>query len=90
MIKEEHIQGAPDLVIEILSPATSGRDRTYKRTLYGRYGVQEYWIVDPEEQSIDVLTPGETGFKTVSVYRMAETLTSPLLSNLEIQLSEIF
>ena len=90
MIKEEYIQGAPDLVIEILSPATSGRDRTYKRTLYGRYSVQEYWIVDPDEQSIEVLTLGETGFKIVSVYRKAETLKSPLLSNLELKLSGIF
>jgi len=46
IITEEKIKGAPDLVIEILSPATIQRDRTCKRTLYAQYGVQKYWIVD--------------------------------------------
>ncbi len=55
IIKEKNIQGAPDLVIEILSPATSERERTLKRKLYAKYGVKEYWIVDPEEKSIEVM-----------------------------------
>jgi len=55
IIKEE-VKGAPDLVIEILSPATAKRDRTIKRALYARYGVSEYWLVDPEKKIIEVLT----------------------------------
>ena len=42
----ENVRGAPDLVIEILSPATADRDRGYKHALYGRHGVMEYWLVD--------------------------------------------
>lgn len=55
-----------------------------------RYGVKDYWLVDPEEQTVEVLTLGEMGFKIVGVYGKAEALKAPLLSNLEINLSEIF
>ena len=52
IITPENIQGAPDLVVEILSPATAARDRTLKLDLYARHGVQEYWIVDPDAKTI--------------------------------------
>jgi len=64
VITEEEIKGAPDLVIEILSPATAERDRTYKKVLYARYGVSEYWIVDPGKKTIEVLTLKKEGYKT--------------------------
>ena len=51
---KEGISGAPDLVIEILSPATAERDRTVKLKLYRRQGVQVYWLVDPDTTSVDV------------------------------------
>ncbi|WP_428278708.1 Uma2 family endonuclease [Candidatus Palauibacter sp.] len=59
IITEAGIAGAPDLVVEILSPSTAGRDRTIKLRLYERHGVQEYWIVDPDESVIDVWRFGE-------------------------------
>ena len=82
--------GAPDLVIEILSPATAERDRTYKRTLYARHGVKEYWIVDPEERIIEVMKLGEAGFETVGVYKKEEILISPLLKGFRLNSGEIF
>ena len=54
IIGEASLKGAPDLVIEILSPSTAGRDRTTKFELYERQGVREYWIVDPAEGAVDV------------------------------------
>jgi len=48
------IVGAPDLVVEVLSPSTASRDRTIKLRLYERHGVREYWIVDSDENAIDV------------------------------------
>lgn len=89
IIKEE-IKGAPDLVIEILSPATAKRDRTYKKVLYARYGVREYWIVDPEEKVIEVLTLKKEGYETFGICKMQDTLNSPLLPGLKINLAEVF
>ena len=54
VLVKEGIRGAPDLVIEILSPSTAGRDRTIKRKLYERQGVSQYWIVDPDSESVEV------------------------------------
>ena len=51
-ITEKNIHGAPDLVVEILSPSTAKKDCTVKLELYRKYGVKEYWIVDPENDEI--------------------------------------
>ena len=90
IIHEEAIHGAPDLVIEILSPATAGRDRTLKRTLYARSGVQEYWLVDSESKSIEVLTLGERGYQLAGRYESGQKLISPLLPGLVIRLEQLF
>ncbi len=54
IIGEAGIVGPPDLVVEILSPSTASRDRSIKLRLYERQGVPEYWIVDPDENAVDV------------------------------------
>ncbi len=54
IIGEDWIRGAPDLVVEILSPSTGSRDRGIKLKLYRRQGVGEYWIVDPDERAVEV------------------------------------
>jgi len=61
IIKDEGIFGVPDLIVEILSPSTSKRDKTYKKSLYEKCGVKEYWIVDIDNLSIEVfwLTDGK-------------------------------
>jgi len=90
IITEAEIQGAPDLVIEILSLATAERDRTYKRTLYARHGVKEYWLVDPERKRVEVFTLKEGRFEIVGVYGKTEILTSPSLPGLSIDLRKVF
>ncbi len=86
----DNVQGAPDLVVEILSPSTAARDKTVKRDLYARHGVIEYWIVDPNDQTVDVMALGEGGLETVAVYGKGQTLTSPTLSGFAVDLDEIF
>ncbi len=61
IVAEEEIRGAPDLVVEILSPTTEERDRGLKRELYERQGVREYWVVDPEEDAVEVWRFGGRG-----------------------------
>lgn len=54
IIKERGIYGVPDLIVEILSPSTASRDKLNKRELYEKFGVKEYWIVDPFSKSVEV------------------------------------
>ena len=54
IVGEKQVTGAPDLVVEILSPSTAHRDRGIKLDLYARCGVREYWIADPNEDVVDV------------------------------------
>ena len=61
IIKPTGVFGVPDLIVEILSPSTAKRDRGYKKDLYEKHGVDEYWIVDPESSTIEIylLTDGK-------------------------------
>ncbi len=90
IITDANIQGAPDLVVEILSPATADYDRGYKRLLYGRHGVREYWLVDPDAGGVDVITMGAEGPELYSSFQSGGTLTSPLLEGFSMALDLIF
>lgn len=84
------VHGAPDLAVEILSPSTAPRDQVLKRKLYGRFGVQEYWIVDPESRTIEVLTATAGGLESWQTFEADSTLASPLLPGLAIKVGDIF
>lgn len=90
IIKDANIQGAPDLVIEILSPATEQRDRGIKRKLYARAGVTEYWLVDTTAKTVEVLTLQAGTYQRAGLYGLQDSLLSPLLAGLAIPLSKIF
>ena len=61
-ISRRGIEGAPTLVVEILSPSTTLIDRSTKRRLYARHGVPYYWLVDPEGRAIEALVLGPEGY----------------------------
>jgi len=86
------VQGPPSLVVEIGSPSTRKRDATIKRRLYERVGVDEYWIVDPELDSIDVyrLTNGRYERTAQLTLENGDVLTTPLLPGLSLALSIVF
>ena len=90
IITEDNIRGAPDLVVEILSPSTAGYDRTVKRELYARHGVGEYWMIDPYAKTATVLILGANGYDTRAVYGEGDTLTSPTLPGFALELGELF
>ncbi len=90
IITETNIQGAPDLVIEIASPSTQDDDRTVKRELYERFGVLEYWMAYPLTQTVDALRLENGRFVDAGHYGRSETLTTPLLPGLRIDLSKVF
>ena len=90
IVTEANIQGAPDLVVEILSPSTAGYDRGYKQILYGRHGVREYWVVDPDAETVEVLVEGEEGLVPLGSYGNSGELITPLLEGLALDLDELF
>ena len=86
----DYIRGAPDLLVEILSPSTERRDRIAKRVLYARHGVGEYWLVDPYAKTVTVLLLGANGYNTHAVFGEGDTLTSPTLAGFALNLSDLF
>lgn len=65
---DDGVHGAPDLVVEVLSPSTAKRDRTYKKDTYEKCGVREYWLVSPADKSIEVYRPENGTFVLYNVY----------------------
>lgn len=92
VLTEANIQGVPDLVIEVLSPSTRKVDLTVKKKLYERAGVLEYWVVDPEEETVQVFRLGEGGYgggEVLSAER-GDGLTSAILPGLRLALASVF
>jgi len=90
-ITDKNIQGAPDLVIEILSPSTSTKDQREKYDLYEKYGVRDYLIVDPDAQHVQRFTRDEGGlFNRGEIFDAQQSVILPSLEGLEIPLWEIF
>ena len=90
IIGEQNISGAPDLVVEILSPSTEERDRGIKSQLYCRYGVREYWLVDPEERTVEVLALSPQGYQVLGQYSDDEVVSSQVLAGFQFPAEEIF
>lgn len=90
IVAEEEIRGAPDLVVEVLSPGTERRDRGYKKALYARYGVREYWIADPKAEIIEFYLPVEGGFQLKGSYRSVALKISGLFPQLQFSFEDVF
>ncbi len=90
IVGEANLQGAPDLIVEILSPGTRGKDLEIKRKIYARFGVQEYWVVDPDVCTVEVLVWSDLGYVSAGIYKETDRLRSPLLPKLRLPLSGIF
>ena len=85
----DNVRGAPDLVVEILSAATAERDRGYKRALYARHGVAEYWLVDPAAETVWIHRPRSGALTVAHTFGREQTLRSPLLAGFELDLDDV-
>ena len=92
LLTEKNLQGPPDLVVEILSPGTSRRDVGIKRDLYDRFGVREYWVIDPELEAVTVHRREGDRLQALDVLTRETDgiVTSPLLPGFEVPLRAIF
>ena len=90
ILTDDNVRGAPDLVIEILSPSTAERDLGYKHDLYGRHGVLEYWIVDPMAETVAVHRQGDGRLEAAETLGRGNILRTALFEGLELVLDDIF
>ncbi len=94
--KGDRVEGSPDLIIEILSPGTENerRDRQVKRQLYSKYQVKEYWIIDPENQTVDVFRAkeklGKYKLNKIATLNSKDQINSPLLPDFNCLVQEVF
>jgi Uma2 family endonuclease len=87
-----HFRGAPELVVEVLSPgqANEDRDRLAKLKLYSTQGVREYWIVDRIAQRVEVYRRDQAQLVLVATLLMGDVITSPLLPNFACNVARLF
>ena len=93
VLTQKNVQGAPALVIEILSPSTRVRDLQIKRRLFDRGGVREYWIVDPDLNQLQVHRRNATGALTLVAQletSAGDTLSTPILPEFRLPLDRLF
>jgi Uma2 family endonuclease len=88
-VTETNVQGAPDLVAEVLSRTSSEIDRTAKLKLYARSGVEEYWIIDPDGPSAEIYRRQKKGFEPVKTLGATESLTSLLFPGFSLPLKDL-
>src|SRR5438094_7241370 len=89
-IIQDWVRGAPDLVIEVLSPSTARQDRGPKLKAYARFGVPECWIVDPDQQAVEVYRLTRQVYELAQTLRDQESVTSPLLPGFALAVGELF
>ena len=89
-IKLTHIEGAPALVVEILSESSALRDRTTKMRLYARHGIPEVWLVTPYPSMIEVYRLDGESYRLAGTYTRADALKSPGFPKLKLRLKDIF
>ena len=86
----EQACGVPDLVVEVLSPATHRTDRLEKFLEYAKAGVSEYWLVDPAGQTLEVFALREGAYELLGRFGPGETARSQLLPSFEVAADEVF
>ena len=90
IIGDKNLQGAPDLVIEILSESNAYRDLIQKKKLYSKHGVKEYWIVVPGEKTIDIYILKDKTYQLYKTLGEDDTLESQILKGFKMELKAIF
>jgi Uma2 family endonuclease len=89
IIQRRGIFGVPDLLVELVSPSSVRRDRYEKKELYARFGVKEYWIGDPANKALEILTLEKGAYQLDSCAEEHGKLTSMILPGLEFDIAEL-
>ena len=86
----DRVRQPPDLAVEVLSPSTTSNDRGRKMRMFQRYGVPEYWIVDPIAETIEIYKLAESAYELVGTFSGSETMYSAVLPDLALVPSSVF
>jgi len=89
---EPHIHEAPELAIEIVSPGKENarRDREMKRQIYGKFGVKEYWIADPESRTLEIYRLKKRTLALAATLAGEDEITSPVLPGFKCKVNQVF
>ena len=90
VITPANIQGAPDLVVEIISSSSTGRDWVVKRDMYAKYGVKEYWLIDPINRTLWVMLLKDGYLELAATYHEGDTPAASTIKGFTVNLSDIF
>jgi Uma2 family endonuclease len=89
-ISDKRIIGAPDLVVEVASPGTTGFDRRQKQDAYAHAGVPEYWIVDPASHTLELLILKDAAYRSLGIFQGQQTLPSIVVPGFSIPVEQFF
>jgi Uma2 family endonuclease len=89
-IVKDYVEGPPDLVVEVASPSTSSRDRVVKSRVYARFGVPNFWIVDPSDKTLLAFELSEGNYVLVGAATGDEEFTSEVFPDLKIEMKKIW
>lgn len=90
IITPKYVQGAPDLVVEVISPGTERTDRDVKRQLYARYGVRHYWLIDPERREAAAYVLEEPGYRELVRAQGSDEFAAAPFADLIVSLTEVW
>ena len=89
MVKDNLIEGVPDLIVEVLSPGNPGHDRQTKFQLYARAGVREYWLVDPDARVIEINVLRGQAYAPTGRFGSDEQIRSEVLPDFGVRVADI-
>lgn len=89
-LQEKRVLGAPDLVVEVISPSSATYDRLVKHNIYEQAGVSEYWLVKPKVQTIEVFVLETGKYRSLGVFKGEQCLTSQIVPDVTVPVSQFF
>lgn len=89
-VGNKRITGAPDLVVEVISPGSKFQDRVVKHSIYERFGVPEYWLVKSENQTIEVFVLDMGIYRSLGIFHGEQSLESHLIPTITVSVNQFF